>query len=151
MGSWRWIRYVGLWSLKTPTNGLLVPLIMLSLNHENHKQWPNGVMFLTHNSPTVTPSQSHTPENPNSNWFYRSRPLTMLMKVIKRHQRWRSAARISTVNIRNWTDLRRQVSRITENNYSYVESYRKVDTLVLICYYLVYLGPDKLPSVPFQI
>jgi hypothetical protein len=27
---------------------LLVPLIMLSLNHQNHKQWPNGDMFLTH-------------------------------------------------------------------------------------------------------
>ena len=27
---------------------LLVSLIMLSLNHQNHKQCPNGVMFLTH-------------------------------------------------------------------------------------------------------
>ena len=26
---------------------LLVPLIMLSHNHQNHKQWPNGAMFLT--------------------------------------------------------------------------------------------------------
>jgi len=26
---------------------LLVPLIAVSLNHQNHKQWPNGAMFLT--------------------------------------------------------------------------------------------------------
>ena len=26
---------------------LLVSLIILSLNHQNHKQWPNGVIFLT--------------------------------------------------------------------------------------------------------
>ena len=52
--------YVGLWSLKTLTNGLLVPLIMLSLNHGNHKQWPNGVTFLTHNSHTVTPLKTLT-------------------------------------------------------------------------------------------
>jgi len=51
--SQRWIGHIEFYpwdlkkSYKCDLTNLLVLLIMLSYNHQNHKQWPNEIMFLT--------------------------------------------------------------------------------------------------------
>ena len=53
--SWRWFGHHP-WNLKNyeyDLTNLLVSLIMLSHNHQNQKQWPNGVMFLTIAKPAM--------------------------------------------------------------------------------------------------
>ena len=51
--SLRWIGHIEFYpwdlkkSYKCDLTNLLVLLIMLSYNHQNHKQWPNEIMFLT--------------------------------------------------------------------------------------------------------